>query len=304
MDRQVFRVAGVQFDVQIADRKSNLKRMLDFMRQAAKESVDVTIFPECALAGYCFDSIDEARLHAESIPGPSTEALAEHCAKVDQHVVVGMLESEGDVLYNAAVLVGPQGVVSVYRKAHLPYLGVDRFTTPGNLPYTVPSVGDLRLGMNICYDASFPEATRSLMLLGADLVALPTNWPPGAENVCDCLIRARALENAIYFIAVNRVGSERGFDFIGQSQIADPAGKCLHRASRDQEEVFFADIDTAQSRRKHLVRVPGQHEINRVADRRPDLYGPLVDESLLRGSSPRSLANVKSDSTTSASGEE
>ena len=84
------------------------------------------------------------------------------------------------------------------------------------------------------------------MLLGADVIALPTNWPPGAECVAEALIRHRALENGVYFAAVNRVGTERGIPFIGQSQVADPSGKLIHLASADREEVFYAEVDPAR----------------------------------------------------------
>src|SRR5690606_33851347 len=112
------------------------------------------------------------------IGGESTERLTELCRKYECHVVLGMLETDGDRLFNACVLVGPAGVVGNYRKIHLPYLGVDRFTTHGDQPFAVHEAGDLRLGMNICYDGAFPESARVMALQGADLIVLPTNWPP------------------------------------------------------------------------------------------------------------------------------
>ncbi len=272
----MFKLAGVQFDVQLGRTAENLKRIVDYLRQTSEAGATLTIFPECSLSGYCFESLDEARTAAESIPGPSTEALAQACAKRAAYAIIGMLESEGESLFNAAVLVGPRGVIGSYRKVHLPFLGIDRYTTFGDRPFAVQQAGDVRVGMNICYDASFPEAARSLMLQGADLIALPTNWPPGAQCVAETTIRTRALENGVYFAAVNRVGTERGFEFIGQSQIADPGGKLLHCASRDREEVFYAEIDPSRARQKHVIRVPGKHEIDRVADRRPEMYGELV----------------------------
>jgi predicted amidohydrolase len=278
----LIKIAGVQFDVKFADASDNLRRMLDFAATTMASGAQLTIFPECALTGYCFDSVDEARPLAESIPGPATEAMAHACRARGAYVVFGMLEDAGAAIYNAAVLVGPHGVVSSYRKVHLPFLGIDRFTSYGDRPFAVHSAGDLRVGMNICYDGSFPEAARCLMLLGADLIALPTNWPPGAECVAECTIRSRALENGLYYAAVNRVGSERGFEFIGQSQVADPSGQLLHCASRDAEEVFYAEIDLQRARRKHVVRVAGKHEIDRLADRRPHMYQPLIDAHELR----------------------
>ena len=106
---------------------------------------------------------------------------------------------------------------------------------------------------------------------------LPTNWPPGAECVAKNSINCRAIENGVYYIAVNRIGTEGGFPFIGQSQICGPDGRTIHYASRDEEEVFYAEVDPAEARRKHCVRVPGKHEIDRLADRRPAMYGALVE---------------------------
>ena len=136
--------------------------------------------------------------------------------------------------------------------------------------------------MMICYDASFPESARCLSLLGADLIALPTNWPPGSERVAANTIACRALENGVYFIAVNRVGTERGFRFIGQSQICDPSGNVVYMASDVNEEVFYAEIDIERARDKHVIRVPGQHEIDRFADRRPEMYTLLTQPHSLR----------------------
>ncbi|MCA9150784.1 MAG: carbon-nitrogen hydrolase family protein [Planctomycetales bacterium] len=275
------KLAGVQFDVQLMQVADNLRRMVEFVEHTAAEGATLTIFPECSLTGYCFESHAEALPYAEPIPGPATESMTRVCTKTNSFVVMGMLEVVDTQLFNAAVLVGPQGVIGSYRKAHLPFLGVDRFNTPGDRPFAVHAVNaDLRVGMNICYDGSFPEAARCLMLLGADVIALPTNWPPGAECVAEALIRARALENGLYFAAVNRVGTERGIPFIGQSQVADPSGKLVHLASADREEVFFAEIDPERSRRKKVVRIPGVHEIDRLADRRPELYGPIVASRL------------------------
>jgi len=189
---------------------------------------------------------------------------------------LGMLERDGSRVFNAAVLVGPAGVVGSYRKVHLPYLGIDMFTSYGDRPFAVHAAGDLNVGMLICYDAAFPEASRSLALQGADLIALPTNWPPGAECTACSVINARALENAVYFIAVNRVGTERGFPFIGMSKICDTNGQTLAESKTTDEDILYADIDLARARRKHILRVPGKHEIDRMADRRPEMYGLLT----------------------------
>ncbi|RPI81653.1 MAG: carbon-nitrogen hydrolase family protein [Planctomycetaceae bacterium] len=276
------KIAGVQMDVALKDLERNLARIESGLRECARAGAALTVFPECAVSGYCFDSLSEALPFAQSIPGPATARITAVCRELGCHAIFGMLELDGARVFNAAVLSGPEGVVGSYRKVHLPYLGVDMFTTHGDRPFAVHSAGDLRVGMNICYDAAFPEASRSLALLGADLIALPTNWPPGAECTACSVINARALENAVYFIAVNRVGTERGFPFIGRSKIVDTSGNTLAESQTTEEEVLSADIDLALARRKHIIRVPGKHEIDRLADRRPEMYGLLTQPHTLK----------------------
>ena len=130
--------------------------------------------------------------------------------------------------------------------------------------------------MNICYAGAFPESARLLALAGADLVVLPTNWPPGAEEFASYAINTRALENAMYYLSADRVGEERGFRFIGLSRICDVHGRNLAEADGESEMVLTAAIDPVQARRKRIDRVPGKHWIDRMADRRPELYGPLA----------------------------
>ncbi len=274
---ETYRIAGVQMDIAFGEPATNLERMCDALRETASGGAMLTVFPECALAGYCFDSLEEARPFAQPIPGPATDAMTEACRKLDTFAVFGLLEADGAKVFNACALVGPDGLVGSYRKLHLPFLGVDRFTTPGDRPLVVHEARGLRLGMLICYDLVFPEATRSLALDGADLIVLPTNWPPGAECTADCLVNARALENKIYFLAVNRSGRERGYDFIGRSKAANPSGELLAVARDARPEILMTDIDVARARDKKVVRIPGQFELDRFADRRPEFYGRLTE---------------------------
>jgi predicted amidohydrolase len=272
-----WKIAGVQMDCRLADKEANLRRIREKLREAAAGGARLVVFPECALTGYAFDSKEEAWPQAETLPGPCSEALAEDCRRLGVWAAVGMLErgDAGPSLFNSCALVGPQGLHATYRKIHLPFLGVDRFTTPGDRPFAVHDLGGLRVGIGICYDGSFPEAARVLTLLGADLVILPTNWPTGARSTVQYLVPARALENHIYFAAVNRAGQERGFHFIGQSQVRACDGEALALAG-EGEEIIRADIDPAWARDKHLKKIPGKYEIHRVRDRRPEMYGPLV----------------------------
>jgi predicted amidohydrolase len=273
------RLAAIQMDVRLGQIETNLAEIEQQLLQGSARGDNLLVFPECAVTGYCYESLAEAREVAESIPGATTERLASLCRSENVHLVAGMLEMDGPRLFNASVLIGPGGLIGHYRKAHLPYLGVDRFATPGDRPLQIWETALGRIGMLICYDLSFPEAARVLSLAGADLIVLPTNWPPGAEQTADHLVAARALENHIYCAAVNRIGSERGFRFIGGSRICDFHGVTLAHAQHAQPAVLRAELALQRARQKRIVRVPEKHIIDRFADRRPDLYGPLVNVS-------------------------
>src|SRR5262245_9835766 len=274
-----WKIAAVQMDCRLAERDYNLSAVRSRLQDAAANGAGLVLFPECILTGYSYDDRDHALAQAEPVPGPATAALAEDCRRLGVWAVVGLLERDGDRLYNACALVGPGGQVHGYRKVHLPCLGVDRLVTPGDRPFAVHDLGGLRVGLTICYDGSFPEASRVLALLGADLVLLPTNWPEGARRTAMYLVPARALENHIYYTAANRVGEEGGFRFIGQSRIADVTGDLLAVADHDAETILFAEVDPERARQKKIVHIPGRYEINRLGDRRPEMYGPLGTRS-------------------------
>ncbi|MDB5353327.1 MAG: putative amidohydrolase [Planctomycetota bacterium] len=271
------RIAGVQMDPKIGAISENLKTITSRLREAADAGARFVVFPECALSGYGFSSREEALPFTEPIPGPSLEVIASVCRELKISCVVGLLECDGERVFNACALIGPNGLVGSYRKIHLPFLGVDRFTDPGDRPFAVHETEGLRVGIHICYDGVFPEAGRTLALLGADILVLPTNWPTHSESVAEHQMPSRAVENVVYAIAVNRVGEESGFRFIGRSSIVDPSGEILASGSADREEILYAEIDLAKARQKRLVRRPGLHEINRIADRRPGFYGLLVE---------------------------
>ena len=271
------KIAGVQMDIAIGNRDENLAVMRTRLEQSLAAGAQLTVFPECTTTGYCFESMDEAMSVAEPLDGPSVNNVSSWCRELSTRVIFGFLESVDQQLFNSLALVGPEGLIGSYRKVHLPTLGVDRFTTPGD-GFRVFGAGEIQVGMNICYDCSFPEAARVLTLQGADLIALPTNWPPGSGHTSDLIPNARALENHVYFMSVNRVGTERGFDFIGKSKICDPKGNTLAFANHADEQIIYADIDPSYARNKHLVSVPGQHEVHRINDRQPSTYGAIVSK--------------------------
>ena len=271
------KIAGVQMDVVLGDVPGNLERMLQRLTTASRAGAEYVIFPECALTGYCFTKRQEAAPFAQAINGPAVQAFIERCQDLNCYATFGLIESDGEKLYNAAALVGPEGLISSYRKVHLPFIGIDRFLDYGDRPFAVHEVAGVRVGLNICYDAGFPEPARCLTLLGGDLIVLPTNWPTGAECSAEYAINTRAMENTVYYAAINRIGEERGTRFIGQSRICDPLGRTLACGSGSEEAILYAEIDVTLSRTKHLIRVPHQNEINRIADRRPEMYTQITE---------------------------
>jgi predicted amidohydrolase len=272
------RVAVAQIEPKLAEKERNLDLCLARLEDAAGQGAELLVLPECAIPGYVYESAEEALPYAEEIPGPSTAVLEDACRRLGAHVVCGLLERDGDTIHNAAVLVGPDGLVGSYRKSHLPFLGVDRYVRAGDeLPVFDTSIG--RIGLEICYDLRFPEVTRSLALAGAEIVCLPTNWPMAAAANAELLAPARAFENRIYLLVANRVGRERTAEFCGRSQIVAPDGVRLAETDATSEALLVADVDPARARDKSIVPAAGEYEMHLFEHRRPDLYGALVQET-------------------------
>ena len=269
------KLAAVQMDVKIFDKKRNLRVILEKLVQATRSGAHLVIYPECALTGYCFDTPEEAMPLAETIPGPSTEKLAIAARELGCTLVVGMLEREGDAIYNAAAVITPDGVAGSYRKVHLLCLGIDRYNSLGDKAFPVFNTPAGKIGVNICFDCSFPESGRVLKLKSAQILAIPTNWPMASDTWAHTP-SVRATENHMFVVAADRVGEERGFRFAGHSQIIDPEGRTLASADETEETILIAEYDPAWSDRNRVVRQPGTWEFDRIASRRPEMYGDLV----------------------------
>jgi predicted amidohydrolase len=278
------RVAVAQTAPVLGAQKENLDRVLATLEEAAAKGAQLIVFPECALSGYLIADLDELDRYSEPIPGAATDRLAKVCARLRIYTVIGLLERGVDAIYNSAALIGPEGLIACYRKAHLPGLGLDRLVAHGDTPFVVHDTAIGRIGMAICYDIRFPEPTRLLALKGADIVVFPSNWPiverlapPSA--IPDILTRARALENRVFLAVADRVGKERGTTFLGRSQLVDVFGTVVAEAGQD-ETILYADWDLALARQKDFVYSAGEFETHWFGDRRTDLYGPLVQPNL------------------------
>ena len=279
MDR--IKIAAVQMAPKLMRNEANLKTMLSALKEASLSQAKLVVFPECSLTGYVFHSREEALPFAETLPGPSTEKLASLCRELEVYVVFGLLEKEGDRLFNAAALVGPQGFMAGYRKNHLPFLGIDRFVDIGDRAFQVHKTPIGNIGIYICYDIVFPESSRVMTLMGADILALPTNFPQvRRETLSTHIVSARAIENRVHVVSADRVGSERGYSFAGLSKIVSASGKVVGLASPDGEEIIYGEVSLESARQKHHTIIPGEYEVDYMKDRRPELYGIITEPKL------------------------
>jgi predicted amidohydrolase len=274
----IVKVAGIQMAPVILNKEVNLTRCKELLAAAAKQGSRFIVFPECSLTGYIYTSLDEAIPVAETIPGPGTDEISVICKQLDIYSIVGLIEQDRGKYYNSAALIGPDGLVGKYRKLHLPYLGIDRFLNHGDLPLKVYETGVGKIGMGICYDARVPEHARVLALQGAEIIAYPTNLADITTFRGDHVILTRAYENLVFCISVNRVGQERGINFIGGSRIVDfsSGGIVVAEGKPYKEDVIYAEIEPGKARDKHCVITPGEFEIDIFKDRRPEYYGELV----------------------------
>ncbi|MBB3204651.1 putative amidohydrolase [Rhodopirellula rubra] len=272
-------LACVQTDIQFASVRENLKTVLDTLERLSEKGVDLAVFPECMLTGYAFDSREEAWGVAVAEDSDEIAEIIATSKRTGVALTIGSLIRDGEKLHNAALLIAGGDIVGRYHKIHLPHLGVDRFVDRGEIPYqawTLPGEHAARVGLGICYDISFPEPMRALGLAGADVIALGTNWPVGAFRTAEIVPPARSMENHLFFVAANRIGHERGFDFCGISSICGPDGVELARAKGAEPEILFAEVDLAQARNKRIERTTGKHVIDRFADRQPEFYDTLT----------------------------
>lgn len=237
----------------------------------AATPADLLVFPELALSGYQLRDRAEALALSEPADGPTAAALAPLCrAGSGRHVVVGFAERDGDRVYNAALVVGPDGALGSYRKTHL-FADEPDWAEPGDSGFRVWDLGAYRLGVMVCFDWAFPEAARSLALAGADVVAHPSNL---VLPHCQRAMPVRALENRVYTITANRCGEEARtattLRFTGRSVLVAPDGQVLAEAPVDRDARAVVDIDPLRARDKRLT---ARNDV--LGDRRPELYGPL-----------------------------
>ncbi|MBI5633619.1 MAG: acyltransferase [Nitrospirae bacterium] len=233
----------------------NKQKNFDNVRKAVRfASLDLLVLPEFFATGYQFTSKEEVAQLAEPVPaGETTEFLTALSQEKGMYIVAGLPERSGDTFYNSAVLTGPDGFIGCYRKTHLFY-EENLFFTPGDSGFQVWDTPIGKIGIMICFDWFFPESARTLALKGAEVIAHPSNL---VLPYCPQSMPVRCLENRVYAVTANRIGTEQRkqsepLTFIGQSQITSPKAEILVRAGSDEEILMTADIDLSLSRDKKL----------------------------------------------------
>ena len=280
------------------DKQRNLDKFVEVIDQAATQGVDILVLPEVGLQGYAdfgFSTGEKGSVlqkqyyyrEAEPVPGPATLRLQEKAAEHGMHIQLGLAERglHGNVIFNSTALIGPDGVVGVYRKVHnqfeFPYFNPGEATPVFDLPQA-------RAASLICYDLSFPELMRVYALKGATLALKSTAWPMKGHDrtddyhgfTMDLAAQANAYFNQMWLVISNHCEKDAysgGLDYWGNSQIVDPYGKVV--ACLGDEEGLV--VHTADLEETVLAsRTDGFFGLNLLQDRRPQHYGELVNGDL------------------------
>jgi N-carbamoylputrescine amidase len=268
------KVAALQMEPHIGDKEHNVLESVRLIDEAARNNTKLMVLPELCNTGYMFNSREEAFALSEDIPeGPSSTRWIECCKKYDAYIVAGIAEREDNRLYDSAVVLGPEGHIGTYRKIHL-WNEEKLWFEPGNLGLPVFDLPFGRIGCRICYDIWFPETTRILAAQGADIICDSTNWvvaePLQSKEKITAVYSAQqnSLFNSCFSICSDRIGMERGQDFIGNSVITSPSGDLLAGpGSPDEPEIVITEINLMEARYRHWSEFN-----NPLTDRRLDIY--------------------------------
>jgi len=269
------KLALAQISSKREDKRENLRRIEELTLKAKKQAADLVIFPELCLTGYVVR--DQLYELAETVPGPATEKIEKLARRTGMHIIFGMPELSPKTratMFNAAVFVGPDGLIGKYHKMYLPTHSVfeeKRYFRPGYQTETFNTpLGNI--GLCICYDIFFPEVTRLTRVRGAQLIVCISASPAVRRSYFEILTAARALENTAFLAYVNLVGVEDGLQFWGGSRLISPTGDILAKAKYDEEDFVLCEVDFNDIR-------PAETFIPTLRDLRPELFEELRKQS-------------------------
>src|SRR3984893_14611485 len=260
------KVAAAQISCVLGDLDANLAKIRDFAGRAKDLGAELVVFPEMSDTGYSMPVIQK---HARPWKEGAVGELQKIAKQNSIGIIAGISDRDGDSIFNAQVFVSANGdVLGKYRKTHLVTAApLDERVcfSPGN-EFVVCKLGDINVGLTICYDLRFPEMARTLVVKhGASVIVNSSAWPTVRAEHLRILGLARAVENQSYFIVANRVGTDEGVTLCGSSVIVDPAGKVLAAASPDREELIDGEISGP-------VIADVRNRVPAFAHRRGELY--------------------------------
>jgi predicted amidohydrolase len=267
------RVVCQQLAPVLGDLDANVTQSRAAIRAAVDDGADIVVLPELITSGYMFESAEEVTALALPTDHAIFAEWAAEAARGGAIVIGGFPErGAGGEVYNSAAVVSGDGVAGVYRKCHL----WDReklWFTPGDAPPRVFDTPHGRLGVLVCYDLEFPEMTRTLGLAGAELIAVPTNWPlnehPDGEHIAEVMVAmAAARVNRVFIACADRAGVEHGQEWNQGTSIIDLDGWVV--AAQAGTGAAAADVDLTRTRSKGYTGLA-----DAFGDRRPELYGAL-----------------------------
>lgn len=236
------------------------------LRTIQRMKADLVVLPELFNTGYNFANRREVDKVSENIPdGFTTEKLLETSRELGMIIVAGLAEKSNGNYYNSAVVVGEK-YLGKYRKIHL-FSREKKLFTKGREFKVFGNIGIM-----ICFDWVFPESARILMLKGAEIIAHPAAL---VLPYCPDSMKTRSLENRVFTITADRIGVERGLRFIGSSQIVDPTGRIIFRATETEEQSVVRAIQLKDARKKKFSRFNSILE-----DRVTEAYHDLAKRSL------------------------
>ena len=257
------RLAIVQTSPVFGQPESNTEAAKALMKSAP---ADLYVLPELFNSGYNFIDESEVESAAEPVEGPTFHSLLSFARESPCYVAYGFAE-KADHIYNSAALLGPEGLIGVYRKVHL-FDRENLFFEAGNQGFPVFDLPLGRIGLMICFDWIYPEAARTLALQGAQLIAHPSNL---VLSYCPDAMITRCLENRVFAATADRVGVEnRGstnLRFVGSSEIVSPQGRVMARLSGEDTGIAVVNVDLREADSKRI----NQHN-DLLADRHPTQY--------------------------------
>ncbi len=261
-----YQIAVVQFEPVRKNPQENVRRIKTLL---SGMKADLIVLPELANSGYLYENSQELLPFSESRDGQGDfiSALISLAEQTEGVIVSGYAERAADQLYNSAIAVASSGVIENYRKIHL-YADEKLLFQPGDGGFKVFSWQGVKIGMMVCFDWIFPEAARSLALSGAQIVAHPANL---VMPYCQDAMITRSIENRIFTITANRIGTEtagnRILSFTGGSQITDPTGSVLYRGPKDKPIIHITEIEPQTALNKNI-----SPKNDLFDDRKPDFY--------------------------------